>query len=374
MPARTRAGGDEHLGGRAAPRRGVGDRVERHHGPRAAGKYSTAIGTAGYQMLDPRDAPTRSRPRRCTSPPGSSWRRAAVALVAGVPDRSTPQELTSPPPGEVGTPTSSSSSVLTWPASPHHDGHDHDHRHHLGRLTPGRAGPARRYVRPSMSPAEDDVVRTLRTDSPAGAAILLDFDGTALAPIVDDPAVARPLPGVAEVLTALASVYRTVAVISGRAGAPPADTSRSTALHSIGLYGLERVRDGAVKEDPRRQRMASRPSTLGGIGRRPGGAARGARWSTRACRSHAPRAAPQPEVAEAARRRRAAAASCGGAPRPAGRRGDRRTPPRRSTWTRAPWSPASSTAVTRPASSATTSVTCRRSTRSTGSGRGGTPP
>ncbi|MET0729196.1 MAG: trehalose-phosphatase [Acidimicrobiales bacterium] len=98
-----------------------------------------------------------------------------------------------------------------------------------------------------MSSALDDVVGALRKD-PVRTAILLDFDGT-LAPIVDDPAAARPLRGVAEVLTGLAEVYGTVAVISGRPvrhlqahlGAGPV---------LIGLYGLERVRDGSVHEDP----------------------------------------------------------------------------------------------------------------------------
>lgn len=67
-----------------------------------------------------------------------------------------------------------------------------------------------------------------------------DFDGT-LAPIVNDPADARPLPAAAEALTALADLPATsVALISGRAlavlgelsGAPPA-------IHLVGSHGAE---------------------------------------------------------------------------------------------------------------------------------------
>ena len=46
-------------------------------------------------------------------------------------------------------------------------------------------------------------------------ALCLDFDGT-LAPIVDDPAAARPLAGVVELLEPLASRFAAVALISGR--------------------------------------------------------------------------------------------------------------------------------------------------------------
>ncbi len=70
------------------------------------------------------------------------------------------------------------------------------------------------------------------------AAILLDFDGT-LAPIVDDPAAARPVDGAEEVLRALAARAAVVCVITGR----PATFVRAVldvhAVEVIGLYGLE---------------------------------------------------------------------------------------------------------------------------------------
>jgi trehalose 6-phosphate phosphatase len=70
--------------------------------------------------------------------------------------------------------------------------------------------------------------------------VFLDFDGT-LAPIVSDPAAARPLPGAVDVLGALARRLGRVAVLSGRpvsylaahlAGAP--------GVSLLGLYGMER--------------------------------------------------------------------------------------------------------------------------------------
>ncbi len=90
-------------------------------------------------------------------------------------------------------------------------------------------------------------VAVLRAE-PARTAVLLDFDGT-LAPIVEDPAAAVPLAGVAEVLAALQERYAVVAVISGR---PVAHLQRYLpALRTMaGLYGLERVRDGQVELHP----------------------------------------------------------------------------------------------------------------------------
>lgn len=87
----------------------------------------------------------------------------------------------------------------------------------------------------------------LLTD-PGRAAVVSDFDGS-LSPIVDDPAAARPAPGAAEVLRALADRYGLVAVLSGR----PTDFLRSVVPPGIvlsGLYGLEVVRDGERTDHP----------------------------------------------------------------------------------------------------------------------------
>ncbi len=79
-------------------------------------------------------------------------------------------------------------------------------------------------------------------DHPAGAAVVLDFDGT-LSPIVADPADARAVEGAADALVDLAGRFGLVAVMSGR----PVAFLRSRLPEGIvvsGLYGLEVVRDG----------------------------------------------------------------------------------------------------------------------------------
>jgi trehalose 6-phosphate phosphatase len=76
---------------------------------------------------------------------------------------------------------------------------------------------------------------------PSRAAVLTDFDGT-LAPIVSDPSTAHPLPGVTEVLAALARRFRSVAVVSGRPVSYLLDRlGPLEGVHVAGLYGLERA-------------------------------------------------------------------------------------------------------------------------------------
>ena len=84
------------------------------------------------------------------------------------------------------------------------------------------------------------------------AALFLDFDGS-LAPIVADPADARPLPSAVAAMAALARRCRTVAVVSGRPAAfldpwfPPA-------VRLAGLYGLEQRVDGRTTRQAEAQR------------------------------------------------------------------------------------------------------------------------
>ena len=82
---------------------------------------------------------------------------------------------------------------------------------------------------------------------PDRAGVLCDFDGT-LAPIVDDPARARPLPGAVALLGRLATRYRTVAVVSGRPVAFLRDHLGGRGLVLWGLYGLERLRGTEIEE------------------------------------------------------------------------------------------------------------------------------
>lgn len=79
-------------------------------------------------------------------------------------------------------------------------------------------------------------------------AVLTDFDGT-LAPIVDDPAAASPLPGTVEVLARLARRVGVLAVVSGR----PVAYLRAQLgdeLRLVGLYGLEGWDDGRLVVAP----------------------------------------------------------------------------------------------------------------------------
>src|SRR4029450_9207119 len=82
------------------------------------------------------------------------------------------------------------------------------------RQTP--PSPARRGRRPPVTagPLADAAARLAARA--AGGAVCLDCDGT-IAPIVDDPAAARPLPGIVELLGPLADRYAAMALISGRA-------------------------------------------------------------------------------------------------------------------------------------------------------------
>jgi trehalose 6-phosphate phosphatase len=88
---------------------------------------------------------------------------------------------------------------------------------------------------------------------PAEAALCLDFDGT-LAPIVDDPEAAAPLPGTVELLTGLAERFAAVALVSGRPAAFLAERAPAPGVRYVGLYGLEVIRDGEVSVAPEIER------------------------------------------------------------------------------------------------------------------------
>jgi len=93
----------------------------------------------------------------------------------------------------------------------------------------------------------DDVLARF-IGQPDDAAIIIDYDGT-LAPIVDDPALALPLDGVADLLEQLADRYARVAVVSGR----PLAFLLEVLPHSLiltGLYGLEALSGGQRFDHP----------------------------------------------------------------------------------------------------------------------------
>jgi len=93
----------------------------------------------------------------------------------------------------------------------------------------------------------DDLMARLGR-APARTALFTDFDGT-LAPIVTDPAAARPAPGAVEALVRIAGRYRRVAVVSGR---PLAflDPMLPAAVDIGALYGLEQRVAGVRREHP----------------------------------------------------------------------------------------------------------------------------
>ncbi|MDP9073025.1 MAG: trehalose-phosphatase [Actinomycetota bacterium] len=76
--------------------------------------------------------------------------------------------------------------------------------------------------------------------------------------MVDHPEAARPLPGATGVLTRLATRYRLVAVVSGRPVAYLLDRlAEAQGVVLCGLYGLEKVADGAVTVAPQAARWRS---------------------------------------------------------------------------------------------------------------------
>jgi trehalose 6-phosphate phosphatase len=82
------------------------------------------------------------------------------------------------------------------------------------------------------------------------AALFVDFDGS-LAPIVDDPAAARPLPAARAALERLVPRLLSVAVVSGRPATFLRDALGLDGIIYAGVYGLERIVDGEVVVDPR---------------------------------------------------------------------------------------------------------------------------
>ena len=84
----------------------------------------------------------------------------------------------------------------------------------------------------------------------AEVALCLDFDGT-LAPIVENPEMARPLPGLSELLSQLSVRFAAVALVSGRPAAYLAQHAPASGVRYLGLYGLQEIRDGRVQVDPR---------------------------------------------------------------------------------------------------------------------------
>jgi len=88
------------------------------------------------------------------------------------------------------------------------------------------------------------------TERPRRTVLLSDYDGS-LAPIVERPEDAGPLPGVVETLGALVARLGRVAIVSGRPVEFLATELPVPGLAFAGLYGMERLQDGRRTVDPR---------------------------------------------------------------------------------------------------------------------------
>lgn len=97
---------------------------------------------------------------------------------------------------------------------------------------------------------DDEVMELLRPfwDAPERAGVFSDFDGT-LAPIVDEPAEARPHPRAVDVLDRLAKRFARVAVVSGRPLAFLREHLDGADVVLSGLYGLETLHGDEVTID-----------------------------------------------------------------------------------------------------------------------------
>lgn len=95
------------------------------------------------------------------------------------------------------------------------------------------------------------------------AALFLDYDGT-LAPIVEDPVGAHPVPGVPDLLERLGGRLAVVAVVSGRPVAfLERALGRARGVRLAGLYGLEEVGDdGVVRRDAKAEEWRGAVSEL----------------------------------------------------------------------------------------------------------------
>ena len=102
---------------------------------------------------------------------------------------------------------------------------------------------------------------------PTRALIGLDFDGT-LAPIVADPAQARPYPGAIPALRALAPRIGTLAVITGRAAARAVEYGSLADVPGLvvyGHYGFERWSGGELSTPPTEPGVVAARAQLPGI-------------------------------------------------------------------------------------------------------------
>ena len=90
----------------------------------------------------------------------------------------------------------------------------------------------------------EEALEALANDA-SHTGIFCDFDGC-LAPIVPDPADARPVEGADAVLERLVESFRVVALVSGRAVADLARRVHARGVRLVGLHGMEEMHGGNV--------------------------------------------------------------------------------------------------------------------------------
>jgi trehalose 6-phosphate phosphatase len=103
--------------------------------------------------------------------------------------------------------------------------------------------------------------------APAGALIVVDFDGT-LAPIVADPAEARALPGAVAALRALSPLVGTLAVLTGRPALKAVEYGSLDDVPDIivlGHYGMQRWHDGELLAPPPPEGLAVARARLAAV-------------------------------------------------------------------------------------------------------------
>ncbi|HEX8306176.1 MAG TPA: trehalose-phosphatase [Jatrophihabitans sp.] len=106
-----------------------------------------------------------------------------------------------------------------------------------------------------------------------GALIALDFDGT-LAPIVDDPSAARPVPGVTDTLTRLARAGAQIAIVTGRDAATVLELGGLDAIPEVivsGLHGAETWQHGELRTRDEPSGLAALRASLPPLLRRTAG-------------------------------------------------------------------------------------------------------
>ena len=91
----------------------------------------------------------------------------------------------------------------------------------------------------------------------------LDFDGT-LAPVVLEPAAARPLPAVPDLLEDLAASYGLVAIVSGRRAPDLLDRLGVAGPRLVGLYGAEEIIGGVLRQPREATAWRATASVLAG--------------------------------------------------------------------------------------------------------------